>query len=154
MYTRSPFCQCVSPSQAVVKRNWMCVSRWNALQPHNTQRTASRSEQSHLPEIKDRTRSEVLWKMPDDKYWHKQDDRKSNRSRDSTRRRLVFVVLFCMQPAEFHQRVIIHVKWQAADVKDGGKGTSTSLALSLIVLGQGFILFFSVVIVLFLLHRD
>lgn len=114
----------------------VCLSWWSALQQDNAQHTACRSEQSHLPEIKDTTRSEVLWKMPDDKYWHKQDDRKSNRSRDSTSRRLVFVVLLCMQPAEFRQRVIIHVKWQAADVKDGGNGTSTSLALSY-CLGSG-----------------
>lgn len=61
MYTSSPFCWCVSPSQAVVQRNLACKSVCpSALQQDNTQRTASRSEQSHLPEIKDRTRSEVL----------------------------------------------------------------------------------------------
>lgn len=95
--------------------------------------------------------------MPDDKYWQRrarvsltQTGRRKKQQKLQYKRKSLFVFFFCWSRLEFHKRVIIRVKWQAADDKQ----RKQHISLLLVVLGQGFILFFGVVILLFLPRRD
>lgn len=94
--------------------------------------------------------------MPDDKYWQRrarvsltQTGRQEKQQKLQYKRKSLSVVFFCRRRLEFHKRVIIRVKWQAADDKQ----RKQHISLLLVVLGQGFILF-SGVILLFLPRKD
>lgn len=100
--------------------------------------------------MKDGTCSEVLQKMPDDKYWRSLTQtgrQKQHKNWWQYKGKSIFVVFPCTQPTQalwtsYHSCEMTGSWWQTRR----NQHINISLSLSLIVLGQAFILFFSTVI--------